>query len=59
MGKVTEPPNSPPYYDLWANKFDFEIARNILLNFIHEKGLDEEFIVYLEQHFPEDEDGRR
>ncbi len=55
-----EPPDSPPYYHLWAGHWvDKEEQRNILLNFLDERGLNEEFIKYLDEHFPDNEDGCR
>lgn len=37
-------PETKPRYALWANKWDDRQARNLLLHFIHQKGLDEEFL---------------
>lgn len=60
MKNRLEPPDAPSYYYLWADHWADAIEqRNILLNFIVEKGLDEEFIKYINQHFPENEDGNR
>lgn len=60
MSDKLDSPDTPPYFHLitghWA---DIDQQRNILLHFIHEKGLNEEFIKYLDKHFPEDEDGYR
>lgn len=40
-------PGSKPYYALWSAKWDDHLARNLLLYFIHHKGLDEEFLNFL------------
>ena len=55
-----EPPDASPYYHLWSGHWiGKEGQRNILLNFLDEKGLNDEFIKYLDEHFPENEDGYR
>ncbi len=53
--KFDDAPTCLSYHTLWADRFDIEIQRNILLHFIVEKNLDADFVAYLKHHFPENE----
>lgn len=55
MDKFSDAPSSKPYFELSGSKFEMQYQRNVLLHFIHEKGLDEQFIAYLDFLAPEDE----
>lgn len=46
--KLNDAPESKPYAKLWAARIDMELQRNVLLNYIHDVGLDEGFVAYLE-----------
>lgn len=52
-----QPPESRPYYFLWGTKADMDVQRNILLRFIHERNLDEEFVEWFKENYKDlDED---
>lgn len=53
MDKFNNAPPSEPYYHLWGkHELSMEQQRNVLLNFLHERGLDTEFMEYLNRHGP-------
>lgn len=55
--QLCEAPDTPPRFHLWGgHRFDMDAQRNILLHFIHEKGLDAECVAFIEQHFPDEDD---
>ena len=58
---VEYPPNDcEAFYELWRHiNWGKRCQRNILLHFIHNKKLDSEFIKFLDDNFPKDEDGYR
>jgi hypothetical protein len=59
-GDSSDAPSIQAYYHLWGkHEFDMDNQRNILLWFLNDKGLDKEFMEYLNYWFPEDEDGVR
>lgn len=49
----------PPCVATWghfaAEKVDQECARNFLLWFVHDKGLDKELLAYIDKHTPKDD----
>lgn len=51
-----DPPNSKPYYALWTSESNMEVQRNILLIFIQENGMDETFIKWFDENYPEKEE---
>lgn len=53
---LLEAPHTPPRYHLWGgHRFDMEVQRNILLHFIHQKGLDAECVSFIETNFPDED----
>ena len=52
---LSDPPSSPAYFKLYADKFDHEFARNALLHFIEENGLSEKCANWLEEKFPRED----
>ena len=52
---LTYAPQTAPRYFLWGSDFDFEIARNVLLHYINEKGLNEDCLKWLKERFPEED----
>jgi len=58
--KFDDAPNVKSYYALWGkHEFDTDVQRDILLHFLADKKLDDEFMKYLDHHFPENRDGVR
>jgi len=49
----TRPPHSRPYFHISSEKWDMENQRNALLHYIHEKGLDEDCLVWVKENAPE------
>jgi hypothetical protein len=52
---IVQEPDSQLYYLFYAEKFDMCYARNILLNFIEEKGLSEECLNWILKIFPDED----
>lgn len=53
---LTVEPDTQPYFALTArNRFDIDLQRNILLNFVDGMCLNEEFMKFLDSHFPPEE----
>jgi hypothetical protein len=50
----TQPPNTKAYFKFYAEKWDSEYARNVLLHFISECELNEQLISWLDEKFPDE-----
>ena len=48
-----QPPHTRPYFHLATEKWDMDAQRNSLLHFIHEKGLDAEYLRWVYENAPE------
>lgn len=51
--EIIKPPDTNLYYFFYAEKFSFEYARNILLNFLKEKNLSEECLNWVNEFYIE------
>lgn len=51
--KFNDAPSIQSYFQVSSKDFDIDSQRNILLWFINDKGLDDQFLKYLNHHFPE------
>ena len=45
-----------PYYKFYSESWDHEYARNALLHFIHENGLDKQCEEWLDEYFNVEQD---
>ena len=52
----SNPPSTAPYFKFYAEKWDHEYARNVLLHFINQKKLNKTLDKWLEKHYPDERD---